>query len=224
MKNNHYKYLTYIAMLYVSTFLISNVLASKVFQLGVFDLPAAVIVYPLIFILDDILAEVYGYRLTRPIIWFALLCSIIQIVFLQLSIILPAIPQWTFQHAYAETLGAVPRITIAGLVAIACAQFSNAYVIAKLKIKQKGKHLAVRLVASTFIGVTVDAVIFVCLAFIGKLPLLILGNMIVAQIVIKVSYEIILLPVITTVIDKLKQKESIDVYDTTTNFNPFSRR
>lgn len=223
MKVNHYKYLTYIAMFYVSTFLISNVLASKVIQIGVFDFPAAVIVYPLIFILDDILAEVYGYRHTRPIIWFALLCSLIQVLFLQVSIVLPAMPQWHFQSAYATTLGAIPRITIAGFLAVACAQFVNAYVIAKLKIKQKGKHLASRLVISTFIGVSVDAIIFVLLAFMGKLPLSVLGVMIVGQIIIKVGYEILLLPLITYVINQIKQRENVDYYDVNTNFNPFSR-
>ena len=224
MKSNHYKYLTYIAMLYVSTFLISNVLASKIIHLGVFDLPAAVIVYPLIFILDDILAEIYGYQHTRPIIWFALLCSFIQVLFFQASIAIPAIPEWHFQKAYAQTLGAVPRIAIAGLIAIACSQFSNAYVLAKLKIKLQGQYLAARLVASTFIGVSVDTFIFISLAFYGQLPLHIIALMIIGQIIVKVSYEILMLPVIIFIIKVLKKREGIDYYDTNTNFNPFSRR
>lgn len=210
-------------MLYVSSFLICSVLASKVIQIAVFDLPAAVIVYPLIFILDDILAEVYGYRNTRPIIWFALLCSFVQLFFLQVSVVIPPLPEWPHQQAYADTLGAIPRIVLAGFIAIAFAQFINAYLLAKLKIKYHGKYLALRLTFSTFVGVSVDAVIFIIIAFWGKLASHILVVMILSQIVIKVLYQILLLPLITFVIRRLKRSENVDYYDTNTNFNPFAR-
>ena len=210
-------------MAYVTSILVSNVIAFKIIKIGAFDLPAAVIVYPLIFILDDILAEVYGYRYTRPIIWFSLLCSAIQMGFFQLSIVLPAIPQWHHQFAYETVLGTMPRIVIAAFIAIASAQFANAYLIAKLKIQTQGKYLSARLVFSTFIGVSIDSFLFITIAFIGVLSIKILSIMIISQIVIKVGYEIMLLPLITWVIRRLKAYEGIDYYDINTNFSPFAR-
>lgn len=219
-----FQYLMYVAMLYVTVILISNVIASKVIHIDIFELPAGVIVYPLIFILDDVLAEVYGYKHTRPIIWFALLCSVIQLIIFQISIVIPAISEWQHQTAYHEILGAIPRITIAGFVAIACAQFINAYLIAKLKLKMQGQYMAVRLVASTFAAVTVDSIIFILGAFYGVLSGKTIIIMIVSQIFVKVSYEILLLPLISAAIGWLKRKEDIEYFDTNTNFNPFSRR
>ena len=223
MQKPQFNYSLYVAMAYVTTILVSNVIAYKIIKIGPFDLPAAVIVYPLIFILDDILAEVYGYRYTRPIIWFSLLCSAMQMGFFQLSIVMPSITQWHHQFAYETVLGTMPRIVVAAFIAIACAQFANAYLIAKLKMKTQGKYLGGRLVFSTFIGVSIDSVLFIMIAFLGVLPLTVLGVMIGSQIVIKVGYEIMLLPFITWIIHRLKHYEGIDYYDTNTNFNPFAR-
>ena len=223
MQKPQFNYLLYVAMAYVTTILVSNVIAYKIIKIGPFDLPAAVIVYPLIFILDDILAEVYGYRYTRPIIWFSLLCSAVQMSLFQLSIVMPSITQWHHQLAYETVLGTIPRIVVAAFIAIACAQFSNAYLIAKLKIKTQGKYLGGRLVFSTFMGVSIDSVLFIMIAFLGVLPLTVLWVMIGSQIVIKVGYEIMLLPFITWIIRRLKHYEGIDYYDTNTNFNPFAR-
>lgn len=208
-------------MLYVTVIIASNVIAVKILQIGFIEIPAAIILYPLSFVLDDVFTEVYGYKRIRPIIWMAFLCNIFIVVMFQISVWLPHLARWTGQAAYATVLSQVPRIVFASFIATPTGQFVNAYVLAKLKIKTAGRNLSFRLVLSTFCGACIDSILFISIAFVGKLPFHDIVIMIVSQTIVKVIYEIVLLPVSIPVIKVLKRRENSNYFDTTTNFNPF---
>jgi uncharacterized integral membrane protein (TIGR00697 family) len=219
--NARLKYFHIIIMFYVTILLVSNIVAQKLVVVAGFIFPAALFVFPLSYIFDDVLTEVYGYSKSRIVIWTGLLCNMIAVVLFELMILLPSSNYWHQQQAFTDILGSVPRIVIAAVISIAFGQFCNAYVLAKLKVRMSGKHLWLRMIASTAIGVFVDSVLFITIAFSGAVPISVLATMIVIQYFVKVLYEVILTPLSCHIVKWLKKTEKVDVYDTKTNFNPF---
>ncbi|MBI3888579.1 queuosine precursor transporter [Candidatus Nomurabacteria bacterium] len=220
----NYKYLGTISVFFVSVLLISNVASTKIVDLKWFVFDGGTLLFPLSYIFGDILTEVYGYKNSRGVIWMgffmALLMSIIFIVVGKL----PAASGWNNQVAYDAILGLTPRIVCASLIAYFFGEFSNSFILAKMKILTKGKWLWTRTIGSTVVGELVDSALFIMIAFFGILPGSLLFTLIVSNYLFKTAVEIIFTPLTYKVIKFLKRKESEDYYDTNTNFNPFTTK
>jgi uncharacterized integral membrane protein (TIGR00697 family) len=218
----NYKYLGTISVFFVSVLLISNVASTKIVDLKWFVFDGGTLLFPLSYIFGDILTEVYGYKNSRSVIWMgffmALLMSIIFIVVGKL----PAASGWNNQTAYDAILGLTPRIVCASLIAYFFGEFSNSFILAKMKILTKGKWLWTRTIGSTVVGELVDSALFIMIAFFGILPGSLLLTLIISNYLFKTAVEILFTPITYKVIKFLKIKESEDYYDVDTNFNPFT--
>lgn len=212
----------YIAVLFVATLMISNTVAVKIVQIGSFFFTGAIFIFPLTYIFGDILTEVYGYRASRKIIWSGLIANFIMSLSYFFVQNLPSAPFWPNQGAYEMILGIVPRIVLASIVGYFVGEFCNSYVLSKMKILMKGKHLWARTISSTVVGEGVDTFLFVVIAFIGTIPTGSLLMVILSGYLFKVFYEILATPLTYLIVNKLKKAESVDVYDVGVNYNPFS--
>jgi len=218
---NRLKYFSIVSAIFVSVLIISNTIASKLIQIGPFIVSCAIIVFPISYIFGDILTEVYGYKRSRKIIWTAIVCLIFMSLIYWLAGLLPSASIWTNQEAFLSVLGVVPRITLASIVAYFCGEFSNSYVLAKMKIFTQGKKLWTRTIGSTVVGEGVDSILFILIAFYGTVPASFLIAAILSGYILKVAYEIIATPITYKIVKFLKKEEGIDTYDYETNFNPF---
>jgi uncharacterized integral membrane protein (TIGR00697 family) len=208
-----------ITALFVTCLITANVIAVKMVSLGPFILPAAIFVFPLSYIVGDVLTEVYGYRWARRVIWLGFLCNLVFVFFAWVGQILPPAPFWQGQEAYRSILGYAPRLLSASFAGYLAGEFTNSFVLARMKILTRGRFLWSRTIGSTIIGQGLDTSIFITLAFIGTpsfLPVIILYHWLG-----KVLIEAAATPFTYFVVNRLKQKEGIDTYDYQTNFNPF---
>ena len=230
-----YKYYDFIMALFVAVLLISNIASSaKIIDWGVslFGLPlafdAGTLLFPISYIFGDILTEVYGYKQSRRVIWAGFGAAALMSVTLWLVGVMPGEATWSTyagQAAYEAILGGVASggIIIASLVAYFAGEFSNSFVLAKMKVATNGRWLWSRTIGSTLVGEGLDTVIFVLVAtLMGVFPPEIALTLIVANYIFKVAIEIILTPITYTIVGFLKQAEHEDYYDRGTNFNPFS--
>jgi queuosine precursor transporter len=220
MKN--YKYLSVITGLFTATLLISNTLDNKVFMLGSLDLPSGIILFPLAYLAADVLTEVYGFAASRKVIWTGFASLVLMVIAYQVGEMLPAAAFWKDQAAYVAILGRVPRIVTASIVAYFAGEFCNSYVLAKVKVKMKGKAMSVRFVLSTIVGQFVDTSVFVAIAFTGVFAPAELLSVTLSAWAVKVGWEILALPITLPVVRALKKAENVDFYDTHTDFNPFA--
>lgn len=209
-----------IVAIFITCLITANIMAVKLVSLFGYVLPAAIIIFPLSYIVGDVLTEVYGYKQARRVIWLGFLCNLITIVALWLGQILPAASFWSGQGAYEQILGQTPRILIASFLAYLAGEFANSMVLARMKVATKGRWLWSRTIGSTLIGQALDSTIFITVAFIGTIPADMLVSTIVTQWVVKCLYEAAATPVTYVVVGFLKKREGIDVYDRDTRFNP----
>jgi len=221
-RNGNEKYLPIITGLFVAVLLISNIASVKITQLGWLVLDAGTIIFPLSYIFGDILTEVYGYRRARKVIWTGFASALLMSIVFLIVGMLPSEASWTGQAAYDSILGVVPRIVIASLIAYFAGEFSNSFVLAKMKIRSKGKNLWQRTIGSTFVGQAVDTAIFATIAFLGTMPFDVFIMLIISNYIFKVSVEVLFTPVTYFVVNFLKKEENSDVFDTDTNFSPFA--
>ncbi|MEN3001073.1 MAG: queuosine precursor transporter [Armatimonadota bacterium] len=210
-----------IVALFLTSLLTANLIASKVVSIAGLVVPAGIIIFPISYIVGDVLTEVYGYRRARRVIWFGFGCNLLMVLAIQVAIALPPAPDWKLQEAYAQILGATPRLLIASFAAYLFGEFSNAFVLAKMKILTQGRWLWTRTIGSTLVGQAFDSAIFCTLAFVGVVPPVVLLNMILTQWLAKSAYEALATPLTYLVVGFLKAREGIDVYDYETRFNPF---
>jgi uncharacterized integral membrane protein (TIGR00697 family) len=222
LKKDTYKYFTFFSVLFVAVLLISNVAAQKLIPVGPFIFTAGILIFPVSYIFGDVLTEVYGYQNTRKIIWLGFLSSAIMGLFFYLIIKLPPAPGWPNQIAFETTLMQVPRVVFASLIAYLFGEFTNSYVISKLKIANQGNKMWMRFIASTLVGQFFDTIIFATIAFGGVIPQEILITAIWSGYLFKVIYETIVSPITVIVVNYIKKKEGIDVFDTNVNYNPMS--
>jgi len=215
------KYLSLITVVFISVLLVSNVASSKIVELFTFEFDGGTLLFPLSYILGDVLTEVYGYRRARRVIWLGMYMNVLMALIFMLIVWLPAAPGWENQGALELILGWTPRIVFASIVAYLVGEFVNSYIMAKIKVKMEGRRLWVRTISSTFVAQLLDSVIFVMIAFYGVLPFELVTSIIVANFIIKVGIEVVFTPVTYAAIGFLKKEEGIDVYDRDTNFNPF---
>jgi len=217
----NYKYLGTISVFFVSVLLISNVASSKIVDLKWFTFDGGTLLFPLSYIFGDVLTELYGYKNSRSVIWMGFFMALIMsIVFIVVGKLPPA-AGWDNQAAYDAILGLTPRIVCASLIAYFCGEFSNSFILAKMKILTKGKWLWTRTIGSTVVGEFVDSTLFIMIAFFGILPGSLLLTLIISNYLFKTAVEVLFTPITYKVIKFLKNRESEDYYDVDTNFNPF---
>lgn len=215
------KYFIYIAISFVVVLILSNITAGKIAKFGPLFLSGATIVFPISFIFGDILTEVYGYKASRRIIWSGFASLVFMSFILWLVQILPPAPFWQNQNAYETILGSVPRIVVASITAYFLGEFSNSFVLSRMKVWMKGKYLWMRTIGSTIVGEGVDSIVFATIAFYGTMPLQALATLILSIYIFKVLYEILATPLVYLIVNKLKKAEGIDVYDKGISYNPF---
>ena len=209
-----------VVALFVTCLITANFIIVKQISIGNLVLPAAIIIFPLSYIIGDILTEVYGYQQARRVIWLGFVCNLIAVVAIWVGKILPSAPVFEAQSAYERILGSTPRFLLASFVAYLAGEFANSFVLAKMKIRTRGRWLWMRTIGSTLVGQGIDTLIVLTIAFAGVLPLSVLGNMILSHWLVKTAYEAVATPLTYGVVGYLKRKEGIDVYDYGTDFNP----
>jgi uncharacterized integral membrane protein (TIGR00697 family) len=209
-------------ILFAICLLISNILATKIILVGSWAAPAGVLIFPIAYIINDVIVEVWGYRKARLIIWSGFAVNIMAVLFFTLALVVPAAPFWHNQEAFSTILGSTPRIIAASLLAYLTGSFLNAFVMSKVKILMKGKDFSVRAILSTLVGEAADSFIFIIIAFAGNLPFNVLIGMIFTQACIKTVYEIVILPFTIVVVKWVKKVEGVDTFDESISYNPFS--
>jgi queuosine precursor transporter len=216
-----FRYFLPLATVFVSLLIAANVLAQKLIAVGPYQVTAASIIYPMTYVLADVFTEVYGYAYARQVIWSALLCNILFAVLAEAAILLPSASIWGEQEQFAAVMGHTPQIVAASMASYLVGEFINAYLLARMKVWTKGKHLWMRTLGSTVVGQAVDTVIFTGIAFYGILTGSQMISLMITMYVLKVLYEVIVTPMVYLVTGFLKKREMVDVFDQTTNFNPF---
>jgi uncharacterized integral membrane protein (TIGR00697 family) len=208
------------AALFVTCLLAANTIAAKLIVVGGLVLSAAIVIFPVSYVVGDVLTEVWGYAVTRRVIWLGFGCNALMVLAVWVGGELPAAPFWSGQAAYEQILGQAPRILVASLAAYLVGEFANAFVLAKLKIATEGRRLWVRTIGSTLVGQGLDSVVFVTLAFGGTIPAGVLAGLVVGQWAVKVVYEAAATPLTYLAVGWLKSREHLDTFDHHTHFNP----
>ncbi len=209
-----------LAVLFCTCLIVSNLIASKVFVVLGITLPAAVIVFPVSYIINDCLSEVYGYSRARLVIWLGFFMNFFVVLVTQLAVLLPGAPFWPDDGAFRTIFNAAPRATVASMMAFWVGSTLNAVVLSRMKVLQKGRNFWLRAIVSSIVGELADSLIFIPIMFwaMGAESVL---TMIVCQVAAKVLYEIVILPVTKRVVACLKHREGLDTYDTNISYNPF---
>ncbi len=231
-ENRTYRYYDLVMALFVTVLLISNLLSSaKIVDLHVslgpiplaFD--AGTLVFPISYIFGDVLTEVYGYKRSRRVIWAGFGANVLMGLFVWLAGVLPGEAEWQSyagQEAYSAILGGVSGLIIASLVAYFLGEFSNSYVLAKMKVWTEGRWLWARTIGSTLVGEGVDTITFMLIATaLGVFPPQIIVSLIVTNYILKVGFEASLTPLTYRIVNALKAAENEDYFDRHTDFNPF---
>lgn len=197
----------------------SNLLETKVIQLGKITATAGLIVFPISYIINDCIAEVWGFKKARLIIWSGFAMNFLVIGFAQIAVMLPAAPFWEGEEGFNFVFGMAPRIAVASLTAFLVGSFLNAYVMSRMKVASGGKNFSLRAILSTLVGESADSLIFFPVAFGGVIPLNELLIMIVTQAILKSLYEVMILPVTIRVVKYIKERDGSDVYDEHISYN-----
>jgi len=221
-RSTAYKYYAPLAMLFGSVLTTANIASSKLISFFGETMTGGTFVYPLAYVLGDIVTEVYGYKRARQLIWGSILCSIIFVFFLQLIIAAPPSIYWHNQSEYALILGAVPRIIFASLIAHWVGEFLNSYIIAKFKIAYNGQNLLGRIVSSSLVGITTNTLIFVFIGYVGVIPFSEMLPFSTRICVVKLLCQFFSIPITMWMINRLKTIEQLDIFDINTDFTPFS--
>lgn len=227
--NQRFRYFDLLMALFVAVLLVSNVAsAAKIVNLGlpVLTFDAGTLLFPISYVFGDVLVEVYGYRRSRRVIWAGFGSAALLSVTLAVVRALPGEAQWTADvgtQAFDSVLGTLAsgRIVAASLVAYFAGEFSNAYIMARMKIRTKGRWLWARTIGSTLVGELVDTLLFVSIAFLGVWPLTLVIQIIISNYLFKCFVEIAVTPLTYRLVSFLKRAEGVDFYDYGTDFNPF---
>jgi uncharacterized integral membrane protein (TIGR00697 family) len=208
--------------IFITCLITSNIIAVKLFTIFSFVLPVAIIIFPISYIVGDVLTEVYGYAQARRVIWLGFLCNLVTVLAIWLGQLMPPASFWKGQAAYEQILGYTPRILIASFLAYLVGEFVNSFVLAKMKIATEGRWLWTRTIGSTVVGQGLDSLVFIMFAFVGTMPVAALLSVVFAQWLTKSAYEAAATPLTYIAVNFLKRKEGLDTFDRSANFNPFS--
>ena len=218
-----------IASVFVTCLITANIIAVKLIAVFGFMVPAGIIIFPLSYLFGDVLTEVYGYAAARRVIWLGFACNLLAVVAIYLGGLVPIASfqqQQGLQTAYNAILGFTPRLLLASFIAYLVGEFTNSFILARLKIATKGRWLWTRTIGSTLVGEGLDTVIFISIAFGGVTGFTtqVILTTILTQWVFKVLYEVVATPFTYLVVGFLKRRENLDTYDYRTNFSPILLR
>ncbi len=202
-----------LAGLFVMTLIVSNIASIKVVAIGPLVFDAGTILFPLSYIVGDIVTEVYGYRKMRSLLYVGVVSLILTMTTFWVVQILPASPDWPNQVAYESILGVVWRIVLASVTALFLGEIMNAYVMARMKVRSKGKNLWVRMISSSVVGSAIDTVVFSTVAFLGTMSFGALAQLMITVFLIKITTEVIVSPLTIKIINIIKRREKIDTYE-----------
>jgi uncharacterized integral membrane protein (TIGR00697 family) len=197
----------------------ANLLETKVIQVGCLTVTAGLLVFPVSYIINDCMTEIWGYRKARLIIWTGFAMNFFVVALGLIAVAIPAAPFWNGAEHFNFVFGMAPRIVVASLLAFLTGSFLNSYVMSKMKISSAGRHFSARAIWSTVVGETGDSLIFFPIAFGGIIAVPDLAKMMVLQIFLKTMYEVIVLPVTIRVVKAIKRIEGSDVYDENISYN-----
>lgn len=225
-----FRYYDLVMAAFVTILLLSNLIgASKPSYvtlpfIGEWSFGAGVLFFPVSYIIGDVLTEVYGYARARRVIWTGFAALLFMAFMAWVVVQLPPAAGWPGQAAYEFVFGNSWRIVLASMIAFWAGEFANSYVLAKMKIWTRGRHLWMRTIGSTVVGQGLDSLIFYPLAFWGLAgwPVELLWQVVLSQWAIKTAWEVLLTPVTYAVVGSLKKAEGVEVFDTDTDFSPFS--
>src|SRR5438093_7717148 len=218
-----YKYYDLVMALFVTVLLCSNVIgAAKVCTVWGFTFGAGVLFFPISYIFNDVLTEVYGYARARKVVWAGFGAIVFASFMSWVIVTLPPAMGWNDQQAYETVFGQTPRIVFASLTAFFVGEFANSYVLAKMKVRTNGRHLWMRTIGSTIVGEAVDSMVFYPVAFLGVWDRNLVVQVMISNYIIKVAWEALVTPVTYKIVGFLKRAEQEDYYDHKTNFTPFS--
>jgi len=221
MNPHRFHYYDLLVHAFVVILLISNLVGQKITAVGPFRISGAQLFFPITYIFGDVFTEVYGYGASRRAIWIGFWASALLAVMGLVAVWLPPAPGWHGQEAFATVFNFVPRLIAASLIAFWCGEFANSFVMAKMKLLTRGRHLWTRTVGSTVVGQAVDTIVVMVLAFGGSLSGGLIANLIVSAYLGKVLYEVAATPLTYWIVNALKRREGVDVFDKGTDFNPF---
>jgi uncharacterized integral membrane protein (TIGR00697 family) len=216
-----FKYLGLLVALSITFGIATSFAKARLMMLFGVTIPASTYIFPAVYLIADILTEVYGYAQARSAIWLTIVCRLIASSAVCLILQFPSAPGFKDEAAYQLVLSASLRMSLVALVATFAGDICNNYVLAKLKIWTKGKHMWLRFIASTIAGEGVNAIFAISLAFYDIMSVNQIVSAIVVSALAKSAWEIIALPLTYPVVKRLKKLENIDYYDRNTNFNPF---
>ena len=197
----------------------ANLLETKVIQIGSLTVTAGLLVFPISYIINDCIAEVWGFKKARLIIWSGFTMNFFVVALGLIAVAIPAAPFWEGEEHFDFVFGMAPRIVAASLMAFLVGSFLNAYVMSKMKVASQGRNFSARAIWSTVVGETADSLIFFPVAFGGVIAWKELLIMMGIQIVLKSMYEVIILPVTIRVVKAIKKIDGSDVYDTNISYN-----
>lgn len=202
-----------LAGLFVMTLIVSNIASVKVVAIGPLVFDAGTILFPLSYIVGDIVTEVYGYRKMRSLLYVGVVSLILTMTTFWVVQILPASPDWPNQVAYESILGVVWRIVLVSVTALFLGEIMNAYVMARMKVRSKGKNLWARMISSSVVGSAIDTVVFSTVAFLGTMSFGALAQLMATVFLIKITTEVIVSPLTIKIINIVKRREKIDTYE-----------
>jgi queuosine precursor transporter len=228
VEQRQYRYFELILGLFVAVLLISNIVSVKAVRIPLpftglhFSFDGGTLLFPFSYIFADVLTEVYGYERSRRVIWSGFFGLLLMAFLIWLVGVIPADPLWKMQGDYQNLLMTAPRIAIASIIAYFAGEFTNSFILSRMKIWTQGKYLWTRTIGSTIVGELVDSALFVYIAFTGVWAQTLLLEVFISNYIFKTLYEILATPLTYAITGWLKKHEHEDHYDYQADYNPFS--
>ena len=210
-----------LSMIFVVSLIASNLLETKVIDLWGIEITGGLLLFPISYIINDCIAEVWGFKKARLIIWSGFLLNFFVVSLGYLTTLLPSSAEWNGGEHFNFIFGLAPRIALGSFIAFLVGSFLNAYVMSKMKIASQGRNFSLRAIVSTIVGETADSLIFFPIAFAGEMPWPLIFRLMCIQIFLKSFYEVLVLPITIQVVKYIKKVEQVDAYDTDISFNIF---
>lgn len=207
------------SILFCVCLIAANVLETKQIQVFGINLTGGLLVFPISYIINDCVCEVWGYQKARLLIWVGFAMNFFFVAISALCDWMPAAPYWNNDAGFHAIFGLAPRIVCASFVAFILGSFANAYVMSKMKLHDGSRRFSLRAILSTVAGESIDSLIFFPLAFTGVIPLTEIPVLMLWQVFLKTAYEVVALPITVRIVAKLKQHEHEDAYDQGISYN-----
>lgn len=209
------------SMLFTVCLLTANLLGTKQIALGSISVTGGLLIFPVSYIINDCVCEVWGYSKARLLIWLGFIMNFFFVSVCALCDAIPGAPYWDNDAGFHAIFGLAPRIAFASFMAFLAGSFINAYVMSRMKVMSEGKHFSFRAIMSTIFGESADSLIFFPLAFYGVIPTSELPVLMLSQVVLKTAYEIVVLPLTIRIVNWVKHYENEDVYDKDISYSIF---